>query len=223
MDDNIKTQPALAEHYECLFLLQKLKNYLSCDLFRSSYNFFITENNQIMLDVRNLEKRSYIRATINLVEKRVVLDYFQENEPTAFNIGTQPSLIDTHLLLYKDKESVDYDDLSSVMISYLKRSTKFTNWVDSGNPIKIKAKNCDISELHENEVIAFEVQSISELKDMKIECLDKTFISLESIYDKYKKDVFYSKYKKPFYIVYNIRRQVFLFTQAVFHYNFSFD
>lgn len=173
------------------------------------------KNNTIILTVLNLVNYNFVKLTVKYKEKRVIIEHFGRNEPTAFNIGKQNSVINTYYLVYENDP--EYREVINKVLFCLNQDTEFSLWVKQGNNPRIKATNCDISELHETDVIAFEIQDIEELKDDYIILSDGTKLSLDPLYKKYK-----HLDKGVYFVVYNLRRELFLFTKESFDSRFYF-
>lgn len=181
------------------------------------YRFFGDDkHNTIVLTVLNLVNYNFVKLTVKYKEKRVIIEHFGRNEPRAFNIGKENSIINTYYLVYHDDP--EYREVISKVLFCLNQDTEFSLWIKQGNNPKIKATNCDISDLHETDVIAFEIEDVEELKDDYIILSDESNLSLDPLYQKYK-----NLNKASYFVVYNLRRELFLFTKDQFNKHFYFE
>lgn len=157
-----------------------------------------------------------VLITILVKEKKAIIQHYGQCEPRAFNLSKQVPLLNTYFIFYQeDKENLE---LINKAIFCLNQDTEFSLWVKQGNNPKIKATNCDISELHETDVVAFEIENIEELKDDVVSFNDGTSLSLDSLYQKNK-----HLPKDSYFVVYNLRRELFLYSKNAFNKHFYFE
>jgi hypothetical protein len=215
LDDKLfkKIEKARPEHLVAHQLISVLLEN-NCEQY--VYRFFGDDkNNTIILTVLNLVNYSFVKLTVKYKEKKVIIEHFGRNEPRAFNIGKENSIINTYYLFYQNDP--EYREIINKVLFCLNQDTDFSLWVKQGNNPRIKATNCNISDLHETDVIAFEIEDIEELKDDVISLSDKTKLHLDPLYQKYK-----HLNKASYFVVYNLRRELFLFTKDQFNKHFYF-
>lgn len=134
-------------------------------------------------------------------------------EPIAFNLSSVPELFCTYHFDF-NPDDLNLDKVSKTINTCLNKPTRYSEWIEAGNPSKIKARQCDISELHEREVVYEAFDTIDQLKDKTITFLDKTTIYLQPYYLHHIKQI---NNTKPVYLVINLRREVFIYTETFFN------
>lgn len=174
------------------------------------------ENGKFTIFLFNTVNHGSVLITIKIKEYKTIIEHYGQNEPRAFNLGKVVPLINTYFINYREDE--ENLELINKTIFCLNQDTDFSLWIKQGNNPKIKATNCDISDLHETDVIAFEIQDIDELKDDYIILCDGTKLSLDPLYQKHKQQE-----KGSYFVVYNLRRELFLYSNVSFHKHFYFE